>query len=155
MFCLLDRRRKNLADRSAGLSVTATGMPFSSMTFTTTETFSITPVSVVLLMFIVASNAWRSSVSSCLISILTRAQTVSCARAGCGANPAMHSSSTQDKSQAKPLPVGRASSDGGCRAIAMFIVQSLAVASSSASNGSLQASQSRIQPSRNCLNLYS
>ncbi len=77
IFSLLDTRTKNLAERSLGLSVTAIGVPFSSVTFTTIETFSITPVSVVLWIFISASNAWRSSVNSCLISILTRAQTVS------------------------------------------------------------------------------
>ena len=93
MLWTLESLRKKLADRLLGSLVTATGVPFSSVTFTTTETFWITPVSVVLLIFIVASNAWRSSVSDCKICILTWAQTVSCAWAGNETNPAKPSNS--------------------------------------------------------------
>src|SRR6218665_1825647 len=73
MFCLVVRRKKNFAERSFGLSVASIGVPASSVILTTTETFSMTPVSVVLWIFISASKAWRSSVNYCLMSIFTPA----------------------------------------------------------------------------------
>ena len=93
MFWTLESLRKKLADRLLGSPVTATGLPFASVTFNTTDTFWITPVAVVLLIFIVASNAWRSSVTDCSICIFTWAQTVSCAWACDEANPAKPSNS--------------------------------------------------------------
>jgi hypothetical protein len=79
-------RMKNLAVRLFGSSLTATGTPASSVTLTTTPTSVSAAPSSVLEIFISASKAWRSRVSSCLISILTRAQTVSWAWARRGSS---------------------------------------------------------------------
>ncbi|WP_211289233.1 hypothetical protein [Xanthomonas hyacinthi] len=73
---------KNCAVRSLGSVVTVAGVPFSSVTRTCTSTCVSAVAGSELVMRISASKAWRSRVSSCLISILTRAHTDSCASDG-------------------------------------------------------------------------
>jgi len=75
-------RMKKAASALSGSDEASTGSSFSSVKATSISTSSMASASRPLLMTIRASNAWRSKVTSCAISMTTRAQRVSTAATG-------------------------------------------------------------------------
>ena len=79
MFSIESSVMKNSAVSSFGSLVALTGLPAASWKMTSTEKSSTASVFSPFVIFMCASKAWRSSVSSWTISIFTRAHTCACA----------------------------------------------------------------------------